>query len=137
MRVLEYSGQYLRYKCLPGCLRRFGPAPTYSIEGPRRPERISVHDHEPMVPEELRTPHCKPCRWGGLDLIDQFCLNQLSPDLNREMEEHILTCSRCAEEVALTKEFIEALRSVSVLGADGTWEVRMRGSCRSAGSAAI
>lgn len=54
---------------------------------------------------------CEDC--PSNDVIDEYVLNRLPPDTRAAFEGHLQRCSRCADEVDLTRKLIEGLRAAT------------------------
>jgi hypothetical protein len=54
----------------------------------------------------------KKCPEAIADLAELYLLNRLAPPENRELEEHLLSCSRCMDILEETEHFFTAIRGV-------------------------
>ncbi len=52
----------------------------------------------------------KHCPEEIADLAELYLLNRLSEEANRQVEEHLLSCSRCMEILEETEQFLLAFR---------------------------
>jgi len=52
----------------------------------------------------------KKCPEAIADLAELYLLSRLAPDDNRELEEHLLSCSRCMDILDETEHFFKSFR---------------------------
>ena len=72
----------------------------------------------------------KRCPAEISDLAELYLLNRLSPKENREMEEHMLSCSRCMEVLEETEQFLWAFRGAQALVASNAPAASMKAQVR-------